>query len=142
MQCCMTSKIARGAVALAARPAHDVGMVRRIKRPAAARMPTQIKTWRKHRDLSLEKLSERLMVEVEFDVSVGQLSRIERGEQPYSQDLLEALATVLRTSPASLLNVDPTREDGITSIWDTLTPVQRNQVVEIAKTIKRTGTEG
>lgn len=118
-------------------------MARKIKKPSKApRSPTQIKAWRKHREISLEKLSERLLVEVEFDVSAGQLSRVERGEQPYSQDLLEALSIVLRSSPSALINVDPTRADAIMSIWDTLSQPQKVQVVEIAKTIKRTGTEG
>jgi transcriptional regulator with XRE-family HTH domain len=139
----MTSKIASGAVGFDGGAAHNSGMPRKLKKPSKAeRSPTQIKAWRKHRDMSLEKLSERLMVQVEYDVSPGQLSRIERGEQPYSQDLLEALAMVLNTAPASLLNVDPTREDAIWSVWDTLSPVERVQVVEIAKTLKRTGTEG
>lgn len=139
----MTSKIVSGAVGFAVGDAHNRGMARKLKKPSkAARSPTQIKAWRKHRDMSLEKLSERLMVEVEFDVSAGQLSRVERGEQPYSQDLLEALAIVLRSAPAALINVDPTRDDAIASIWDTLSPPQQVQVVEIAKTIKRTGTGG
>lgn len=139
----MTSKIACGAVGFRSCAPHNLGMARKSKKlTKAERATTFIKAWRKHRDLSLEKLSERLMVELEFDMSVPQLSRIERGEQPYSQDLLEALATVLRCAPADLLMRDPTKGDGIWSVWDTLSAPQQVQVVEIAKTIKRTGTEG
>jgi transcriptional regulator with XRE-family HTH domain len=139
----MTSKIVCGAVGFRRGAAHNLGMARKTKKPSKAkRSPTQIKAWRKHRDMSLEKLSERLMIELEFEISPGQLSRIERGEQPYSQDLLEALSVVLRSSPPALLNVDPGREDGIMSIWDTLSPPQRVQLVEIGKTLKRTGTDG
>jgi transcriptional regulator with XRE-family HTH domain len=101
-----------------------------------ARHKTFLRQWRKHRDKTLEAVSDHL------HMSHSQLSRIERGEQPYSQDLLEALSVVLRSSPPALLNVDPGREDGIMSIWDTLSPPQRVQLVEIGKTLKRTGTDG
>lgn len=139
----MTSKIASHAVGLRDCAAHNLGMARKTKKTGSAkRSATQIKAWRKHRDMSLEKLSERLMVELEYEISPGQLSRIERGEQPYSQDVLEALATVLRCAPADLLMRDPSKAEGIWSIWDTLSQPQQVQVVEIAKTIKRTGTEG
>ena len=71
------------------------------------RRPTFIRAWRKHEGLTLEKLSERLLVVFQLEVSDGQLSRIERGDQPYTQDLLEAIAAVLRCEPADLLRRGP-----------------------------------
>lgn len=68
-----------------------------------------IRAWRKHRELSLERLAERV------GSTHATISRIERGKQPYSQPLLEALAEALGTTPASLIMRDPTKAG---SIWD------------------------
>lgn len=70
------------------------------------------------------------------------LSRIERGKLPYNQHLIELLAEIYMTDVASLLMRDPNDPDGLWTIYDALTAPERRQVVEIAKTIKRTGTEG
>lgn len=100
------------------------------------KQPLYLRQWRKHRGYTLERLAEML------DMSVGYLSDLEKGKRRYNQDHLEALATALQCSPADLLVRDPTDPDGIWSVWEQLKPVERSQVVEIAKTIKRTGTEG
>jgi transcriptional regulator with XRE-family HTH domain len=109
--------------------------------PKPARRPTFIRAWRKHRDLTLGQISDRLATELEVEISEGQLSRIERGETPYSQDILEALAAVLRCEPADLIMRDPTAPDAIWSILETLKPAQRRQAVEVLKAIGRTGTD-
>ena len=108
--------------------------------PKPARRPTFIRAWRKHRALTLAQLADRLQVELEVDISEGQLSRIERGETPYSQDILEAVAQALRCEPADLIMRDPTQPDAIWSLIDTLKPVERRQAVEILKALARTGT--
>ncbi len=110
--------------------------------PKPARRPTYIRSWRKHRGLTLSQLADRLVVELEIEISEGQLSRIERGETPYSQDILEALAAVLRCEPADLIMRDPTQPDAIWSLLDTLKPGERLQAVEIIKALQRTGTGG
>jgi transcriptional regulator with XRE-family HTH domain len=110
--------------------------------PKPARRATYIRAWRKHRALTLGQLADRLKVELEVDISEGQLSRIERGETPYSQDILEAVAQVLRCEPADLIMRDPTQPDAIWSLIDTLKPGERRQAVEILKALARTGTEG
>jgi transcriptional regulator with XRE-family HTH domain len=110
--------------------------------PKPARRPTFIRAWRKHRELTLAQLADRLSVELELEISEGQLSRIERGETPYSQDILEALATALRCEPADLIMRDPEQLDGIWSLLDSLKPVERLQAVEVLKALKRTGTDG
>lgn len=132
-----------GAVVKLPSGAQPMQMPRKARpHPKPKRRPTFIKAWRKHRGLTLEQLSERLTVQQDLELSESQLSRIERGEQPYSQDILEAIATALRCDPADLIIRDPSDPDGMWSIYDALTGPQRRQVVEIAKTIKRTGTEG
>jgi len=110
--------------------------------PKPARRPTYIRAWRKHRGLTLAQLADRLSVELEVDISEGQLSRIERGETPYSQDILEALAAALRCEPADLIMRDPVQPDGVWSLLDSLKPMERLQAVEIIKALRRTGTDG
>lgn len=93
---------------------------------------TYIRQWRTHRVLSLEQLAERV------GLTHASLSRVERGLQPYNQDMLEALASALGTDVVSLLIRDPTDPDGIWTVWDQAKPAQRNQIVEIAKAVLRT----
>lgn len=95
-----------------------------------------IREWRKHRGLTQEQLAERI------GITKSYLSKIESGKKRYDQPFLEAAAEVLQCEPADLIIRDPSDPDGIWSIWDQLQPAQRTQVVEIAKTLKRTGTEG
>lgn len=101
-----------------------------------AKQPHYIKEWRKHRGLNQEELAERI------GIARSYLSKIESGKRRYDQPFLEAAAVVLRCEPADLIVRDPSDPDGIWSIWDQLSPVQRNQGVELLKTIKRTGTDG
>jgi transcriptional regulator with XRE-family HTH domain len=94
-----------------------------------------IKQWRKHRGLTQEQLAERI------DVTPGTISQLELGRINYTQHTLELIADALQAAPGDLLNVDPTREGALWSIWEGLDVPARNQVVEIAKTFRRTGTE-
>jgi transcriptional regulator with XRE-family HTH domain len=95
--------------------------------------PTYIRQWREYRGLTLEQLASRL------GTTHASLSRVERGLQPYNQPLLEALANALQTEVASLLMRNPSDPDGIWSIWDQARPAERRQIVEIAKTLMKTG---
>ena len=95
-----------------------------------------IRAWREYRGLTQEQFAERI------GINRAYLSKIETGKRRYDQPFLEAAADVLRCDPADLIVRDPRDPEGIWSIWDTLAPAQRVQVVEIAKTLKRTGTDG
>lgn len=67
------------------------------------------------------------------------ISRIESGKQPYTQDVLEALAAALDCKPADLLErhpSDPLVE--IVSIASQAQPAQKIQILEVAKTLLRT----
>jgi transcriptional regulator with XRE-family HTH domain len=95
-----------------------------------------LKQWRKYRGYTQDRLAEMTGLSKPF------ISQLERGERGYTQDTLELFAEALQCDIADLLVRDPTDPDGIWSIWDQLRPVERSQVVEIAKTLKRTGTDG
>jgi transcriptional regulator with XRE-family HTH domain len=143
MHYCMASKFVSGAILLASTQEHDPSMSKKARpHPKPARRPTFIRAWRKHRGLTLAQLTDRLATELEVDISEGQVSRIERGETPYSQDILEAIAAAMRCEPADLIMRDPTAAAGIWSLLDTLKPQERLQALEIIKAIHRTGTEG
>lgn len=103
------------------------------KRP---RRRTFIRQWREHRGLTQEQLASRL------ETSVASISRIESGTQPYTQDVLEALADALNTDPASLLMRNPEDPDAIWSIWDKAKEGERQMIIDIARTVTKTGTRG
>lgn len=90
--------------------------------------------------MSQEKLVERLMTEVGYEISVSQLSRIESGKAPYNQDFLEATAMVLACAPEDLTMRDPTDKSAPWSLLDGLSPVQRDTVVQMIEGLKKTGT--
>ena len=142
MHYCMASKIARASRSAGVFQEARFAMPRTLRpHPKPARRPTYIRAWRKHRGLTLAQLADRLATEQELSISEGQLSRIERGNTPYSQDILEAIASALRCGPATLLVRDPAVPDAIWSLWETLKPAERLQAVEIIKALGRTGTD-
>lgn len=71
-----------------------------------SRKPTHIRAWRKHRGHTLEDVLGRLEV-LGMTMTAASLSRIERGIQPYSQDILEALSDALNVAASDLLENDP-----------------------------------
>jgi transcriptional regulator with XRE-family HTH domain len=104
-----------------------------FKRPHQRRR-TFIRQWREYRGYSQEKLGGML------DTSGSMISRIENGQTPYTQDVLEALAEALQTDPASLLMRDPTDDDAIWSIWERAEQGQRQVIEDLARSIIKTGT--
>lgn len=112
--------------------AHTAHMARPGDKP-----PHFIRQWRKHRHLTLEQLAERI------GMTHQNLGKIERFQVPYGQHLLEALAEELRATPADIINIDPTKEDAVWSIYETLTAPQRRQAAAMLRVIQgdRTGTD-
>lgn len=90
-----------------------------------------IRAWRKHRGLSQVQLAERV------GINQGNLSKIEKGIRKYDQEFLEKAADVLGCDPADLLQRDPGASEAIWDLWDKMQPNQREQLVEIAKTLQK-----
>lgn len=105
----------------------------RLKRPSFRL--TYMRQWREDRDKTLEEVAEAA------GITHASLSRIERGKQPYSQAILEAVADYLNTDVPSLLMRDPSDPEAVWSIWDRAKPGERQMIVDIAKTIVKTGTD-
>lgn len=99
-----------------------------------AKSPHFLRAWRKHRSYTLQQAGERI------GMTHQNLGKIERGEVPYNEHLLERLAQEYRCEPVDLLIRDPLDPEGMWSIYDQLKPVEKRQLVEMAKVIKRTGT--
>jgi len=95
---------------------------------------TFIREWRQHRGLTLEKLAARV------DMTSSHLSMLERGQRGYTQETLEHIADALQTTSASLLMRLP-GEDEIWTVWDQASIGVRRQLLEIAKTLTKTGTD-
>lgn len=99
--------------------------------------PTFIRQWRNFRHKTLVQVAE------ELHMTHGQLSRIERGLQPYNQELLERLADLYRCDVVDLLIRDPSQPESIWSIWDRAQPGERRQITDVASAlVRRTGTDG
>lgn len=100
------------------------------------RRRTFFRQWREFRGLTQEQLAGRL------ETSVASISRIEKGTQPYTQDVLEALAEALMTDPASLIMRNPEEPEAIWSIWDKAKQGERELIEQLARSVVKTGTKG
>lgn len=104
-------------------------VVAHIVRMAKTYSRTFLREWRKHRGKTLVQVAEYL------HMTHGQLSKIERGDQPYNQGLLEALAELYMCAPADLIIRDPSDPQGMWSIWDNAAPGDRDKIVAIARAL-------
>jgi transcriptional regulator with XRE-family HTH domain len=93
-----------------------------------------MRQWREYKDMTLEAVGEAV------NLSHAQLGRIERGLQPYNQELLEALADLYGTTPASLLMRDPTQPDSMWSLWDQAKEAERQETEKFLEFRVRTRT--
>lgn len=100
-----------------------------------------IREWRLSKNLSLRKLADRLLTDnLEPIISYASLSRIEKGSQPYTQDVLEAIADALGTSPAALLMFDPSRDNGLLTLWDRIPVEERKRAWNVLEQFAKDGT--
>jgi transcriptional regulator with XRE-family HTH domain len=121
------------------------------RKPKKAQPPRHyLRAWRESAGLSLETVADRLQALADsrdtqsrsfrrLGVTHGNLSRIERGLVPYNQTLLELLAELYKTDPASLIARGPSDAEDVWSLWQTLTPAEKAQATEIIKLLKRKG---
>lgn len=100
--------------------------------------PTFMRQWRLYRGKTLVQVAE------ELHVTHGYLSKVERGKQPYNQELLERLADLYGCGPVDLLIRDPSEPANIWSLWERAKPGERRQIESVAEALMRgrTGTTG
>lgn len=100
---------------------------------------TFIREWREYRGLSLRRLADRVELDGPTEtISHASLGRIEKGDQPYSQPILEALAHALSCSVIDLLSVDPTKEGEVVDLMRLIDDRNREQAIRVLKAL--TGT--
>jgi transcriptional regulator with XRE-family HTH domain len=110
-------------------PYRDTRRMPPIAKPKRERRPNFLRQWRKHRGFTLETVG------AEVGMTGPNLGRVEKGEVPYSQDLLEQLADMYGCEIADLLVRDPSDPEGMWSIWERAQPAQRNQIAAVAKAL-------
>lgn len=99
--------------------------------------PNYLQAWREYRDLTQEALGEKV------GTTGSMISMLEAGDRGLSAKWLRRLAPALDTTPGHLLDLNPQELDAdVIDIWATASSRERSQIVQIAKTIVRSGTEG
>jgi transcriptional regulator with XRE-family HTH domain len=97
------------------------------------RKATYIRAWRKHRGFTIDQLVGRL-AELSVDTTGASISRIERGAQPYSQDILEAIAAALDVAVADLIENNPDVPDAeVIDIWRHLDDGEKRQAEAVLR---------
>lgn len=94
-----------------------------------------LKAWREHKKMTQQKLAELV------GTTQHQIAYLENGDRALSAKWLRKLAPALGTTPGMLLDHDPAELDNdIIDIWSHMDARERRQITDIAKTIRRTGT--
>ncbi|RVI91800.1 helix-turn-helix domain-containing protein [Sinorhizobium meliloti] len=102
---------------------------------------TYLREWREYRGLSLRRLADRLELDGPDETfSHTSIARIEKGLQPYSQPILEAIAAALDVSVTDLLSVDPTKEGEVVDLMRLIDDKNRAVAIRMLKAL--TGTDG
>lgn len=101
----------------------------------APRYRNFFRAWRLYKNMSQDAAEEAT------GIDRTQISKYETGKLRYNQDVLEAFAYAYGCEPADLLVRDPTDPEGMWSIWDQAKPGERRIIVNVAKSILRTGTD-
>lgn len=101
----------------------DVPMQHRVRRK------TYLRAYRKAAGRTLEAVAE------ELHMTHGQLSKIERGLQPYNQDLLETLADLYMCGVGDLINRPPGVVDDINKVVAIASPEDQEKILKVARTI-------
>jgi transcriptional regulator with XRE-family HTH domain len=92
------------------------------------RRPTFVRQWRQHRGLTQKELADRL------ETSAASISRLEKGDQPYSQETLEAIADALDCEPQDLISHEP-GTDAMRALWEQANPDDRETITGLARAI-------
>lgn len=106
---------------------------------------TFFKQWRKYRGFTLEQVAGRLsdMDDPLIPSSVGSLSRLEAGLQPYNQRIVEALASegIYNCDPDDLIGVDPFARDELDELlagFKGKSEIERARIARFLKALEAT----
>lgn len=96
------------------------------------RKRTYIREWREKKGFTLDQMVGRLAA-IGVDTTGASLSRIERAVQPYSQDILEAIAVTLDVEVGQLLEDNPTIDSSVLYFVRDLDPDQAKQAEAVLR---------
>ena len=100
------------------------------------RKKTFLREWRRiEPGRTLEQVAEQI------GITQPQLGRIERGEQPYNQDLIEALADIYGCSIADLILRDPTKQETLWTLWHRAKLGEKRLIEAAAEAIVKVGVD-
>lgn len=109
----------------------------KVRSKLKTRRRTYIREWRKFRNLTLERMAERI------GVTAGALSQLERGDVAYTQPMLEALAEALGCEPSDLITRDPHTNLELQLVWDAISKQDRHRAMLVLEAFtKKDGTNG
>lgn len=95
-----------------------------------------IRAWREYRGLSLRRLADLLEMAPGVPLmSHANIGRIETGQQPYTQDFLEATARALGVTTADLLTVDPTKEGEVVDLMRAIAERKDEQTLAVLRAL-------
>lgn len=98
---------------------------------------THIRDWREFRDLTLKELEHRMeSAPGETLITSVSIGRIERGLQPYSQPILEALAQALDCEVWELIEVNPKKEGEVVDLVRILRGLDDGRLQQLRKIAK------
>ena len=99
------------------------------KRPQVSHF---FREWREKKGLSLRRTVARMESEPggEPIISYVSLGRIETGQQPYSQPILEALSVALGVPKSALLEMHPDKEGEVVDLVRLLNRAKQAQAIE------------
>lgn len=91
--------------------------------------PTFLREWREARGKTLEEVAPKM------GITHGQLSKIERGKHPYSQNILEVAAEEYDCTVQDLLTRRPDEAENIFARWPILTEQQKRQAIRLLNAV-------
>lgn len=98
-----------------------------------------IREWREYRGLSLRKLAERLEVDAGGKLLADhtQISRIEKGEYQFAEDILNALAVALDVTREDLLSKNPNKDGEVIDLLRKMDERDRERIIEMMKVMTK-----
>jgi len=107
-----------------------------VKKSPHDRSKTFLRAWRLSRDMTQEEVAEK--VEVNFTT----IGRLERGEIPYNQDILEKLALIYGCDASDFLENDPLKPSPPKLIINNIRkapPDLQRQILAVVETMLKAG---
>lgn len=90
---------------------------------------TQFKNWRKYRNLTQQKLADRI------GTTKTRVSMKETGKEPWDDYYLEALSEALDASAVDLLARNPFEGDDLATLLGRMSPEARKQAMQVVRAL-------